>query len=1330
MTVEKTHLTLQQESVPNEKGVQIRTSDPVTPSTDQLWLNKTDQQLKYYDGSVITVSGVTGVQGDTGVQGNTGFGPQGSTGIQGATGVAGETGPAGGAQGTTGVQGLTGPAGGQQGQTGIQGGTGVAGQTGVQGVTGVFGATGLTGAGATGVQGATGIIGPVGYTGIRGVTGVRGNTGAGIQGVTGLIGSTGVQGQTGAQGQTGVKGETGPTGGPAGATGTQGQTGTIGATGLQGVPGLQGTQGVTGLFGPTGAYGGPQGATGTQGETGFQGSTGLYGPTGSQGLQGITGLGIAGATGLQGPTGTVGPTGTQGQTGLQGIVGPTGLGAQGTTGTQGSTGIQGATGISTFTEFNAGNTNTSITIDLNNGYQKALVNQVPLVAFSNGTIGQEYQIRLVCSDTLLESAYITLTNSIFPDGTNPNTILKIHPGKTILLFITPNGGNVYLASTKSVRVPAFVPANGVTDIYGGSSNLFVAYLGGGPVLWGGPATANNTDYYPPAYGDGSNFVRVAVPESAKTFAGGRSFSRVATAYYAAYGIEATSGNAYVWGYGQNGSLGNNTSSQSFPSSPVSVFGGRSFSSLAAQGVTSTTVRAWAIEGSTGNMYAWGSNSNGCLGNSSTSDASSPVSVVGGKSWSELANVWSGSTVYATEGSTGNAYAWGSGGSGQLGNNASSNSSSPVSVAGGRSFSRIAGGAAWAIALEASTGNAYSWGLNDAGQLGIGTTTNALVPVSVSGGKSWKWVAAGDKVAYGLEGSTGYLWSWGQASNNGLVDGSTANRSSPVLAVSKFYNKIVNYANGNIQLLDGNRQLWALNDMSFLGSSFRPTFSTVPYPLGIPWPASWAHFSSLRGGFGLDSGSGAWSWGYNASGQLGDNSTTTRVRPTSIAGGKSWSRIATTAYTGANTFAIETTTGNAYGWGTNTNGEVGNLSTVSASSPVSVVGGKSYRDITTTNNSGTGITTTTAIEGSTGNLYSWGNGVSGILGSGNTTNTSSPVSVVGGRSFNTLAKVNVYSAVLGAIEGSTGNVYTWGSNTSGLLGGNSSVTSASSPVSVVGGRSWSTLVVSPDSAMAVEASTGNLYGWGDNSNGKLGSNSTTAASSPVSVVGGRSYKQAYGFARLDAGSAYGYLALEGSTGNLYGWGGLPGDTLTGGVGRSSPALIQSKSFSAFAGGNGGGDVCYLYDGSTGNIYAWGQTPVVYAGDGLVDVNSSANKSFSSLVAVKQYNTSLNAPVKTYDQDRDHRVVGGGIWTWASSTGSLSWSEPIYIVIPGILDHGVAVGSAILPVDGSTLVIDVDRNTVNGIRWTTPYVINASNLASWNDNSIVIAKRIADTIYIGT
>ena len=266
---------------------------------------------------------------------------------------------------------------------------------------------------------------------------------------------------------------------------------------------------------------------------------------------------------------------------------------------------------------------------------------------------------------------------------------------------------------------------------------------------------------------------------------------------------------------------------------------------------------------------------------------------------------------------------------------------------------------------------------------------------------------------------------------------------------------------------------------------------------------------------------AYAWGLNVTGQVGDNTVTGRSSPVSVLGGRSYSQVSTSG-NGTSSFAIEGGTGRAYAWGTNTNGQLGDSTMSNKSSPTSVLGGRSYSRLSA------GVNHVLAIEGSTGNLYAWGTNGIGQLGDNTATPKSSPVSVVGGRSYSRISAGNSSSV---AIEGSTGRAYAWGTGTSGQLGNNIDLLNRSSPVSVAGGRSYSKIMMSLTSfhTVAIEGSTGNAYAWGNGGNGQLGDGALTNKSSPVSVLGGRSYNQ------LAIESTHS-MAYEPSTGVIWAWGG--------------------------------------------------------------------------------------------------------------------------------------------------------------------------------------------------
>jgi alpha-tubulin suppressor-like RCC1 family protein len=147
--------------------------------------------------------------------------------------------------------------------------------------------------------------------------------------------------------------------------------------------------------------------------------------------------------------------------------------------------------------------------------------------------------------------------------------------------------------------------------------------------------------------------------------------------------------------------------------------------------------------SDGIAYSWGSHSGGRLGNNSFTSQQSPGIVSGGiTNWTQVSAGLDHSLGLTA---TGIAYAWGVNFSGALGDGTTTERSSPVTVVGGiTNWSQLSAsaGSRFSLGLTA-TGIAYAWGINNTGQLGDGTTTTRSSPVTVVGGlTNWAQVAAG------------------------------------------------------------------------------------------------------------------------------------------------------------------------------------------------------------------------------------------------------------------------------------------------------------------------------------------------------------------------------------------------------------------------------------------------------------------------------------------------------------------------------------------------------------------------------------------------------------
>jgi alpha-tubulin suppressor-like RCC1 family protein len=335
--------------------------------------------------------------------------------------------------------------------------------------------------------------------------------------------------------------------------------------------------------------------------------------------------------------------------------------------------------------------------------------------------------------------------------------------------------------------------------------------------------------------------------------------------------------AYAWGLNTYGQLGDLT--VTVRSSPVSVLGGfGDWCEVSAGNRHSLAVRT------DGTAWAWGSNASGRLGDGTTTNRSSPVSVMGGfGDWCEISAGSSHSLAVRTDGT---AWAWGSNTSGQLGDGSVTNRSSPVSVVGGfGDWCEVSAGLAHSLAVR-TDGTAWAWGLNSQGRLGDGSVTNQSSPVSVVGGFSdWCEISAGGAHSLAVR-TDGTAWAWGFNGDGRLGDGSVTSRTSPVSVVGGF--------------------------------------------------ADWCEVSAGRyHSLAVRTDGTAWAWGFNTDGQLGDGSVTSRTSPVSVVGGfGDWCEISA-GY--SHSLAVRTD-GTAWAWGCNTNGQLGDGSVTSRTSPVSVVGG--------------------------------------------------------------------------------------------------------------------------------------------------------------------------------------------------------------------------------------------------------------------------------------------------------------------------------------------------------------------------------------------------------
>jgi hypothetical protein len=194
-------------------------------------------------------------------------------------------------------------------------------------------------------------------------------------------------------------------------------------------------------------------------------------------------------------------------------------------------------------------------------------------------------------------------------------------------------------------------------------------------------------------------------------------------------------------------------------------------------VTAGTSYSLALKGD-GTVWAWGWNNVGQLGDGTTTNRSTPVQVSG---LSGIVFIGAGSSHSFAIKNDGTVWAWGANSNGQLGDGTTTNRATPVQVAGLTGVAALDGGQTHTVALK-TDGTVWTWGANNLGQLGDGTTTQRTTPVQVTGLAGVSAVAAGDTYFSIALKSNGTIYSWGFNNYGQLGDGTTTNRLTPVPVV--------------------------------------------------------------------------------------------------------------------------------------------------------------------------------------------------------------------------------------------------------------------------------------------------------------------------------------------------------------------------------------------------------------------------------------------------------------------------------------------------------------------------------------------------------------------
>jgi alpha-tubulin suppressor-like RCC1 family protein len=333
----------------------------------------------------------------------------------------------------------------------------------------------------------------------------------------------------------------------------------------------------------------------------------------------------------------------------------------------------------------------------------------------------------------------------------------------------------------------------------------------------------------------------------------------------------------------------------------------------------------------GAAYCWGDNTRGQLGDSTNDASLFPVPVTG--LGSGVAQISAGMLHTCAITTTGNAFCWGDGQFGALGNDGTANSNVPVAVTGlTGNTSAISAGDSTTCAIV--SGGAQCWGNNFFGQVGDGTTTSRDTPTPVSGLTSG--VA---RVAVGFAEScatttTGGALCWGHregATPTGIVGFGSGVATIAVGGVGQFGPA----SHVCLTTTTGAAHCLGANSHGELGNATTTGTSTPVAVTGLG-----SDTADMRAGGYIDGGfscavttAGAVSCtGFNGHGQLGDGTTTEAHTVVPVSGLASGVLQVTT---GASHACARTATG-AYCWGWNPAGQLGDGTTTTRMAPVSVL----------------------------------------------------------------------------------------------------------------------------------------------------------------------------------------------------------------------------------------------------------------------------------------------------------------------------------------------------------------------------------------------------------
>jgi alpha-tubulin suppressor-like RCC1 family protein len=640
----------------------------------------------------------------------------------------------------------------------------------------------------------------------------------------------------------------------------------------------------------------------------------------------------------------------------------------------------------------------------------------------------------------------------------------------------------------------------------------------------------------------------------------------------------TGGDVFCWGLNDKGQLGDGTKENR--SAPVRIQVTGPFVKLDVGDAHACASRRVADGGG---LFCWGNNDAGQIAAPLVlADVASPRRVTTGAEESYKDVSVSAHTTCAVS-TTSSIYCWGEGSDGQLGNGANADSVAPVEAelpSAGTGADTVTVGDGFACAKTIGD-QVYCWGRNDSGQLGTGDTTASNVPVEVDAGEDYAQISArADHVCGVIDGGSG-VECWGAGTYGQLGDGSDEPNLSPA-PVPGLGSGLAAVATSDrttcASSSTGDVWCWGERGPGLLGDG-AALVRALPETQGLG--RVYEDVAVMRRAQCALSEGKVYCWGDDADSRLGQGTVNeARVEPGEVQGLEDVTVEAIDA--GVSHACALSTEGEVYCWGAGEEGQLGDGERQTSSSAVKVALQQRATEIAV------GALHTCAV-GETGEVLCWGDGRSGELGDGNPPGSLVPVAADAGPTtrFVSVSAGDGFTCALST----TREVFCWGRGAGGRLG-NGGTSDQLTPAKIDSGAVvFDVLGVGATQACALDE-FGAMYCWGVD---ELGSFGDTAGSGVTTSPRPISLTVAPTLDEVDVGGLPFACGIREA--NLFCWGnGLAGQQ-GGGVFRTSLVPEQIELGAGVQTVSLGEDgACAVTD--VGDVKCWGMLGAAYGFDGEV------------------------------------------------------------------------------------------------------------------------------------